>query len=557
MKGKNMKKIILLSVSCLAFATLCSCNTTTPKTSEEATSQDSFELPTKENGSDIGNAVVGTYKSALFDTKIGTRECFQIVLDAENKAVLSLIGEDGSANAFMGPYSGTYWHENSIVHLLSLTNPDGKMSKAPDLWTDSIYCEGDFGYATAILDDATSFHFKALAASSTSSDTSASDSGMPVEGDYTEWKDVVYGSNSKLTLNGKMKNGPGSKPLLITIPGGAFKFVDASAHAGLRTYFADQNYVAFTVTYTVGNASYPQNIIDVKEAIQYLLDNKDEYHIDPDNINVLGCSAGGYLAAMAALSGPSDFLASGKSAYTYKINNLTTFFAASQWMVSPFSDSGSATEAAMLGYSSISEVPAATLASCNPTTYLPTTSLNKVWISHGDADTTIKPAMSEAFYEKVKAALGEKVVHYEVVSGAKHEDPLFYSEANLAKVVSWNAILKEEIGGSQYAYEESFTITTPGGEMTMTNRYLLTLLEGGVCAFRNAENATCFSGTYVLEGTALTVTGLKDSTGKAPAEGSSQGAVDFISNGGFKATLDEAAKSFTPEALPTSSSSAA
>ncbi|MBO0881173.1 MAG: alpha/beta hydrolase, partial [Mycobacterium sp.] len=52
-----------------------------------------------------------------------------------------------------------------------------------------------------------------------------------------------------------------------------------------------------------GDAPFPAQIHDVKAAIRWLRANAEAYQIDPDRIGIWGHSAGGHLAALAALTG--------------------------------------------------------------------------------------------------------------------------------------------------------------------------------------------------------------------------------------------------------------
>jgi acetyl esterase/lipase len=54
--------------------------------------------------------------------------------------------------------------------------------------------------------------------------------------------------------------------------------------------------------------TWPQNLHDCKTAVRWLRKNAERLQIDPGHIGVIGGSAGGHLAAMVALAGPSDGL---------------------------------------------------------------------------------------------------------------------------------------------------------------------------------------------------------------------------------------------------------
>ena len=53
---------------------------------------------------------------------------------------------------------------------------------------------------------------------------------------------------------------------------------------------------------TAGRTTFPEAIWDVKAAVQHLRGSAAELRVDPERIGILGGSAGGYLAAMVALT---------------------------------------------------------------------------------------------------------------------------------------------------------------------------------------------------------------------------------------------------------------
>jgi len=67
--------------------------------------------------------------------------------------------------------------------------------------------------------------------------------------------------------------------------------------------FAQAGYVTVTVSYRFSQeAVFPAAVHDVQCAIAWIRDHADEYMIDPDRIALIGGSAGGHLAMMAAYS---------------------------------------------------------------------------------------------------------------------------------------------------------------------------------------------------------------------------------------------------------------
>ena len=54
--------------------------------------------------------------------------------------------------------------------------------------------------------------------------------------------------------------------------------------------------------------TFPAQVHDVKAAVRWIKSNAKKYQVDPDRIGAIGFSAGGHLALMLGLTGPSDGL---------------------------------------------------------------------------------------------------------------------------------------------------------------------------------------------------------------------------------------------------------
>lgn len=102
-------------------------------------------------------------------------------------------------------------------------------------------------------------------------------------------------------------------PGIVYIHGGGWMSGDKTIERGqtICTTIAKQGYVCAFIEYkltTVDSGSWPQALYDCKTAVQFLRKNADKYNIDPERIGVLGCSAGGHLAAMVGTTGLEDGL---------------------------------------------------------------------------------------------------------------------------------------------------------------------------------------------------------------------------------------------------------
>ena len=88
------------------------------------------------------------------------------------------------------------------------------------------------------------------------------------------------------------------KPLLV-IPGGGYAAVCSEREGEpIAMAFMPYGYNAFVLHYTVGRKKpFPCQLIEAAKAIKHIKDNAEAYNIDPDELFVVGFSAGGHLAA--------------------------------------------------------------------------------------------------------------------------------------------------------------------------------------------------------------------------------------------------------------------
>ena len=93
-------------------------------------------------------------------------------------------------------------------------------------------------------------------------------------------------------------------PVLVEIHGGGWIAGDRRLEARpLMAHMAARGWVCVSVDYRVGrNATWPDQLIDVRSALAWVRDHITEYGGDPDFVAVTGGSAGGHLAALAALT---------------------------------------------------------------------------------------------------------------------------------------------------------------------------------------------------------------------------------------------------------------
>ncbi|MHB8629358.1 MAG: alpha/beta hydrolase fold domain-containing protein [Aggregatilineales bacterium] len=97
------------------------------------------------------------------------------------------------------------------------------------------------------------------------------------------------------------------RPAVIAIHGGGWNGGDkGSYHVAKQRWLAQQGYVVFDIQYRLSPTHlWPTHLTDVKTAIRWVRGHADRFQIDPERIGLIGRSAGGHLALMAAFT-PGD-----------------------------------------------------------------------------------------------------------------------------------------------------------------------------------------------------------------------------------------------------------
>ena len=99
-------------------------------------------------------------------------------------------------------------------------------------------------------------------------------------------------------------SGSGPRPAVIQVHGGGW-FAGSRYEQGipLLNHLAQIGWVGFNVDYRLSpEATFPDQIVDVKRAIAWVREHAEELAIDPEMICITGGSAGGHLTALAGLT---------------------------------------------------------------------------------------------------------------------------------------------------------------------------------------------------------------------------------------------------------------
>jgi acetyl esterase/lipase len=118
--------------------------------------------------------------------------------------------------------------------------------------------------------------------------------------------DVVYACPDGNPLLADLylpQNVLGLLPVIVWIHGGGWRLGDRRLTPDLSRFFAERRYAMVSIDYRLSDtAIFPAAVHDVKTAIRWLHSAADTYSLDPEKIGLWGASAGGHLAALAALS---------------------------------------------------------------------------------------------------------------------------------------------------------------------------------------------------------------------------------------------------------------
>jgi acetyl esterase/lipase len=229
---------------------------------------------------------------------------------------------------------------------------------------------------------------------------------FPVRGRAVErLANISYGDAGKrnlLDVYRHRSHEPGG-PTLVYLHGGAFRSGRKSREARPLLYrLASQGWVCVSATYRLGPAArFPEHLIDAKKVLAWVREHGHEYGANPAVVFVAGSSAGGHLAAMAALT-PNDprFQPGFEPADT----SVTAAICLYGYYGSLDTDERS---------------PSSVEAYVGP--HAP-----PFFVAHGDQDTLVLVDDARRFVERLRRSSPDPVVYAEL-PGAQHAFDLFHS----------------------------------------------------------------------------------------------------------------------------------
>lgn len=123
--------------------------------------------------------------------------------------------------------------------------------------------------------------------------------------DVISIRDIAYDDNSKnkldLYYHKDIINDGKKHPVIVYIHGGGFIMGDKRCRVSISEYYADKGYFVCCINYRMPpEIAFPEYVIDVVNATNFVEVLAGEYNIDLDNVFVTGDSSGGFSAAYLA-----------------------------------------------------------------------------------------------------------------------------------------------------------------------------------------------------------------------------------------------------------------
>lgn len=102
------------------------------------------------------------------------------------------------------------------------------------------------------------------------------------------------------------------RPAVIICPGGGYANCSYREGERIALCYNSAGFHSFVLNYSVAPHRHPSQITDIANAIKYVRSHANEWGVEPNNIAVIGFSAGGHLAASISTLWNNDTIFSSK-----------------------------------------------------------------------------------------------------------------------------------------------------------------------------------------------------------------------------------------------------
>ena len=232
---------------------------------------------------------------------------------------------------------------------------------------------------------------------------------------------------------------PQKCPTLLQVHGGAWVLGHKERQAiPLMMQLAAHGWICVNVDYRLSpKATFPDHLLDVKQAMRWVKEEGPAYGIDPDFVVVTGESAGGHLAALMGLTANEAEYQPGFEDVDTMPQACVPFYGVYDFI----NRTGTFSEKAMTKYFLARTVMKVPLEKA-PEAWRKASPLELVhqdlppfFVIHGANDTLASTRKARAFVERLRAASRALVVHAEL-PGAQHAFEIFPSVRSIHVVLA-------------------------------------------------------------------------------------------------------------------------
>lgn len=270
-------------------------------------------------------------------------------------------------------------------------------------------------------------------------------------------RDLSYteaGRRGHLDIYRPVTAGATPAPVLLQIHGGGWT-LGRKDQQGLPLMYrmASQGWVCVAINYRLAPRDpYPAHIVDVKRAIAWIKEHIAEHGGDPGYLAVTGGSAGGHLAALAAVTPGDPAFQPGFEDADTRIQAAVPFYGVYDWAGSTglrqaeqMRDRFLAPRIVQRTWAEVPELFEAASPVLRVTADVP-----DFLVIHGTSDSLVSVDQARLFVERLRAVSRHRVVYAEI-PGAQHAFDTFHSirSAHVVRGVdrfltwSWNGYRRE------------------------------------------------------------------------------------------------------------------
>lgn len=266
---------------------------------------------------------------------------------------------------------------------------------------------------------------------------------------YSIYKhDVVYVNRDGIERTLQMivpevKDSSAVYPAILYVQGSAWAKQDQYKRLGVMARLAQQGFVTAILQYRESElAAFPAQVQDAKTGVRFLRKYAEEYHIDAENIFLMGDSSGGHTSVIASFTADEDILDTDVyGEFSCKVNAVVDLYGVTDachredFPTTPNHGEPDSPEGMLIGGKDIYEYPelSAPLTCAN---YVSAEKeLPPILIMHGTNDQMVSYRQSVRLYKKLLEE--EKDVTFYLIENASHGDNAFWMDNTLEIIVDF------------------------------------------------------------------------------------------------------------------------